>query len=244
MAFDVQTTLTWYEVLELAESASQAEIEQAYKRLRKRWHPDLNGDDVAEATERFKIIQLAWEELGDPGRRTRYDDDLRARRNPGGTAEPAPEPEPEPWWEPERATPFASAKPNRTAPPGYASDPDTPQAGTRTTESTHSPVSAALGIFPLTVQRLITMRVDGHSALAAMALNLLGLGFLWWPYALHRHGTSPTYRAATAIVVVLALLSLGADVFGLLYWVASVVLTGAVIRARHQPHPAFGGASR
>jgi molecular chaperone DnaJ len=61
-----------YVVLGIAHGASEAEIKRAYRRLARRYHPDINpGDRVAEA--RFRQILHAYETLIDPTRRSRYD---------------------------------------------------------------------------------------------------------------------------------------------------------------------------
>jgi molecular chaperone DnaJ len=61
-----------YIVLGVAHGASEAEIKRAYRRLARRYHPDINpGDRVAEA--RFLQILHAYETLIDPQRRSRYD---------------------------------------------------------------------------------------------------------------------------------------------------------------------------
>jgi molecular chaperone DnaJ len=61
-----------YIVLGLAHGATEADIKRAYRRLARRFHPDINpGDRVAEA--RFRQILDAYETLIDPQRRSRYD---------------------------------------------------------------------------------------------------------------------------------------------------------------------------
>jgi molecular chaperone DnaJ len=61
-----------YEVLGLQRGASLGDIKRAYRRLARRFHPDINpGDRAAEA--RFRQILFAYETLGDEGRRRRYD---------------------------------------------------------------------------------------------------------------------------------------------------------------------------
>ena len=61
-----------YIVLGLAHGATEADIKRAYRRLARRFHPDINpGDRVAEA--RFRQILDAYETLMDPLRRSRYD---------------------------------------------------------------------------------------------------------------------------------------------------------------------------
>jgi molecular chaperone DnaJ len=61
-----------YVILGLPHGASDAEIKRAYRRLARRYHPDINpGDRMAEA--RFRQILEAYETLIDPDRRHRYD---------------------------------------------------------------------------------------------------------------------------------------------------------------------------
>ncbi len=61
-----------YIVLGVAHGASQADIKRAYRRLARRYHPDINpGDQSAEL--RFRQILEAYETLMDPVRRSRYD---------------------------------------------------------------------------------------------------------------------------------------------------------------------------
>ena len=59
-------------VLGLEHGATETEIKRAYRRLARRYHPDINpGDHTAEA--RFRQILEAYETLIDPQRRLRYD---------------------------------------------------------------------------------------------------------------------------------------------------------------------------
>jgi molecular chaperone DnaJ len=61
-----------YELLGIARGATLIEIKRSYKRLARKYHPDINpGDNQAEA--RFKEITRAYETLSDPDRRLRYD---------------------------------------------------------------------------------------------------------------------------------------------------------------------------
>ncbi len=61
-----------YELLGLARGATLVEIKRSYKRLARKYHPDINpGDNAAEA--HFKEITRAYETLSDPERRLRYD---------------------------------------------------------------------------------------------------------------------------------------------------------------------------
>lgn len=62
----------YYESLGIAKDASQEEIKKAYRKLAKKYHPDLNPDNK-EAQERFKQINEAYEVLGDEEKRKKYD---------------------------------------------------------------------------------------------------------------------------------------------------------------------------
>ncbi|HEX6024769.1 MAG TPA: DnaJ domain-containing protein, partial [Solirubrobacter sp.] len=61
----------YYEILGVARDASQEEIRAAYRRLARRYHPDVNKEPGAE--DRFKEISEAYEVLRDPEKRERYD---------------------------------------------------------------------------------------------------------------------------------------------------------------------------
>jgi DnaJ-class molecular chaperone len=62
----------YYQILGVGRNASEKEIKQAYRRLARRHHPDLNpGDKSAEA--RFKEINAAYEVLSNPEKRRKYD---------------------------------------------------------------------------------------------------------------------------------------------------------------------------
>ena len=63
----------YYKTLGLTKTASPEEIKKAYRKLARKFHPDLNpGDKAAEA--RFKDINEANEVLGDPDKRRKYDE--------------------------------------------------------------------------------------------------------------------------------------------------------------------------
>jgi DnaJ-class molecular chaperone len=63
----------YYQTLGLGKTASGKEIKQAYRKLARKFHPDVNpGDKAAES--RFKEINEAYEVLGDPEKRKKYDE--------------------------------------------------------------------------------------------------------------------------------------------------------------------------
>ena len=62
----------YYEVLGVSRGASEDEIKKAYKKMARKYHPDLNpGDKSAE--EKFKEVNEAYEVLSDADKRARYD---------------------------------------------------------------------------------------------------------------------------------------------------------------------------
>jgi curved DNA-binding protein len=61
----------YYEVLGVPRTASAEELQQAYRRLARRHHPDVNKDPGAE--DRFKEVNEAYQVLSDPDTRARYD---------------------------------------------------------------------------------------------------------------------------------------------------------------------------
>jgi DnaJ-class molecular chaperone len=78
----------YYATLGVAKTATDKEIKQAFRKLARKFHPDVNpGDKAAEA--RFKEINEAYEVLGDPGKRKKYDElganwRMYEQQGPGG----------------------------------------------------------------------------------------------------------------------------------------------------------------
>ncbi|WP_297579960.1 DnaJ domain-containing protein, partial [uncultured Helicobacter sp.] len=60
-----------YETLEVSQDASSEEIKKSYRRLARKYHPDINKDAGAE--EKFKEINAAYEILSDENKRKQYD---------------------------------------------------------------------------------------------------------------------------------------------------------------------------
>ena len=69
----------YYEVLGIDKKASQDDIKSAYRKLARRYHPDLHPNDE-ECAKKFKEINEANEVLSDPQKRQQYDYELE---NPG-----------------------------------------------------------------------------------------------------------------------------------------------------------------
>ena len=62
----------YYEVLGISRGASEDDIKKAYKKLARKYHPDLNPGDK-EAEEKFKEVNEAYEVLSDADKKARYD---------------------------------------------------------------------------------------------------------------------------------------------------------------------------
>lgn len=85
----------FYAVLGVPKTASEKEIRSAFRRLARQWHPDVNPGN-AEAEAKFKEINAAFEVIGDPEKRRKYDkygenwmhadqiEEMRRRQGGGG----------------------------------------------------------------------------------------------------------------------------------------------------------------
>ena len=63
----------YYQTLGLNKSATDKEVKQAYRKLARKFHPDVNPNDAGAET-RFKELTEAYEVLGDPDKRHKYDE--------------------------------------------------------------------------------------------------------------------------------------------------------------------------
>lgn len=79
----------YYKILEVDKSASQDEIKKSYRRLARKYHPDVNKDDPS-AEKKFKDLQEANEVLGNAENRKLYDQvgaNWKQYKNNGGSAQ-------------------------------------------------------------------------------------------------------------------------------------------------------------
>ncbi len=63
----------YYALLGVPKGAAEKDIKSAYRKLARKWHPDANPDNPKAAEEKFKEISEAYEVLGDPDKRKKYD---------------------------------------------------------------------------------------------------------------------------------------------------------------------------
>ncbi len=77
----------YYQTLGVTRTATADDIKKAFRKLARVHHPDVATTDKAKAEEKFKTINEAYEVLGDPEKRRRYDE-LGANWEQGGYAAP------------------------------------------------------------------------------------------------------------------------------------------------------------
>ena len=65
--------MDYYKILGIEQDADSESIKKAYKKLAKKFHPDLNPDDVESSEEKFKQIIEAYHVLIDDSEREKYD---------------------------------------------------------------------------------------------------------------------------------------------------------------------------
>lgn len=74
----------YYEILEVPKGASDEEIKKAYRKLAKKYHPDVNKENPKEAEAKFKEVNEAYEVLSDSQKRSAYDQFGHAGVDPNG----------------------------------------------------------------------------------------------------------------------------------------------------------------
>ncbi len=74
----------YYDILGVNRSADAAAIRKAFRKLARKYHPDVNASD--DATQRFQEVQEAYDVLSDPDKRKRYDQFGHAAFGGGGDA--------------------------------------------------------------------------------------------------------------------------------------------------------------
>ena len=125
----------FYEVLQVAQTASRSEVKKAYRKLTRTVHPDRGG-----SAESFRNVQEAWETLGNHKRRELYDRNLSNNPEPVYHAPSTPNPPSKP--EPPRRFTYGEAPPVYTPPSSYTQP--KPRTGQRFTEESKKAERARL----------------------------------------------------------------------------------------------------
>jgi len=158
---------TYYEVLDVPESATAEEVHAAYRKLVKEFHPDrLVGipDHLTEvkrlAEEKFREIQEAWATLGDPRKRSLYDEQSRALRGQSNSRFSPPQPSPSSYAPPPPSRPPPSSS---TRPTGASSSrttaSQTPPSGSSSVGVSGDPRKTAFLVVALVVGAVIVLAI-------------------------------------------------------------------------------------
>lgn len=91
-----KTPKNYYKILEVDNFADEAEVKASFRKLVRQYHPDVNPDDKT-AEDKFKLINEAYETLGDAQKRRFYDQSLKitinikqtSEQKPGGAKKPS-----------------------------------------------------------------------------------------------------------------------------------------------------------
>lgn len=178
----------FYAILGVAATASGAEIERAYRRLARAYHPDLLRQVTVEerraAEERLKAINRAHHSLGDRERRMAYD---RRRRALGGS----------------RPVPASAVRPVPAGGPRRPlADVTRPVAARSTHRASGGPIDIEWTTAPLVIARpapeLFTVGRLLRYALLIILFALL-LGLLWRPNVAPPTVPTPTPGVATPV---------------------------------------------
>lgn len=89
--------MDFYAILDLPKTATDEEVQKKYRKLAMQYHPDRNPGD-AEAVEKFKQVQEAYENLGDPDKRAFYDRNGHSQGRRPSPPPPRPQPKPEDFY--------------------------------------------------------------------------------------------------------------------------------------------------
>ena len=65
--------MNYYEILGVERNVSPKDLKKAYKKLARKWHPDLNKDNLKVAEEKMREINVAYDTLSDEVKRLDYD---------------------------------------------------------------------------------------------------------------------------------------------------------------------------
>jgi curved DNA-binding protein CbpA len=167
------TTPDPYAVLGIPRDASDQQVQRAYRRLAKRYHPDLHPD--AQTSQQMRRINQAWDTLSSPGSRAQYDAESALPRSASfehGRAparRPAPSSPPPETWNTDWASPSTgrtyprpAARPYDDAGAGWLAVASTVAVGLLLLVAVFSGILPApmLGIVLLVAARSIVARFD------------------------------------------------------------------------------------